>query len=170
MPRVRRCRATDCHAMCEMPHWYCARHIDQEANYLATRERWARGHDANYQRKYNQHTRNRNAIKSKQYQFYRSHQWQSLRREVMDRDMHMDQYAKLAGRIAQGNTVDHIVPAEIAPELMDNPSNLVTCSPATHRIKTKWEQKYYGTGQGNQLTGAPWIRKAADLPIDWRKH
>jgi 5-methylcytosine-specific restriction endonuclease McrA len=148
-----------------MPHWYCAKHIDQEADYLATRERWARGHDASYQRKYNKVTRNRNESKSKQYQFYRSRTWQSLRRQAMDRDMHMDQYALLSGAIVQGNTVDHIVPAEVAPELMNDPSNLVTCSPATHRAKTKWEREYYGTGQGNQLTGAPWIRDIHKLPI-----
>lgn len=165
MPRVRRCRAAGCHAMCEMPHWYCAKHIDQEADYLATRERWARGHDANYQRKYNQHTRNRTEAKRDQYAFYRSREWQRLRRLVLDRDQHVDQYALMAGQVVQANTVDHIVPIEVAPQLQDDPNNLIACTSRTNRIKTEWEQSYYGTGQGNQLTGAPWIRKAADLPI-----
>lgn len=154
MPRMRRCRATECHAMCAIPHWYCPKHIDQEAAYLANRERWARGHDADYQHKYNTVTRNRNTAKSEQYKFYQSKQWKELRRLVLDRDSHLDQYAKAVGIIRPGNTVDHCIPYEVAPEIHDHADNLVTCSPETHKLKTKWEQEYYGTGIGNKHTNA----------------
>lgn len=154
MPRVRRCRAQGCHAMCQLPHYYCAKHIDQEAAYLESRERWARGHDHDYQHKYNTVTRNRNSSKSEQYKFYRTRQWQALRKLVLDRDSHLDQYALASGIVQAGNVVDHIVPFEVAPELHDVASNLITCTPETHKLKTAWEQKYYGTGLENERTGA----------------
>ncbi|MCI1985310.1 MAG: HNH endonuclease [Lactobacillus sp.] len=86
---------------------------------------------------------------------------------MLDRDNHLDQYAFKAGLIVQATTVDHIVPIEVAPELRDDPDNLIACTSRTNRIKTQWEQDYYGTGAANRLTGAPWIRKAADLPINF---
>jgi len=143
-----------------MPHYYCPKHIDQEAAYLASRERWARGHDADYQHKYNTVTRNRNATKTAQYKFYRTRQWQELRKLVLDRDNHLDQYALGAGIVQVGTVVDHIVPFEIAPELHDKASNLITCSAESHKLKTAWEQSYYGTGIGNQRTGATPISDA----------
>lgn len=143
MTRMRRCRATNCHAMCEMPHWYCAKHIDQEADYLATRERWARGHDTNYQRKYNQHTRNRTEAKHDQYAFYRSREWQRLRKLVLDRDQHVCQYCLVNHRVTQGNTVDHIRPARIDVSHRSSPDNLATICPKCHRLKTDWENNYY---------------------------
>lgn len=167
MPKVRRCRAAGCHTPCLVPHWYCPKHIDQEAAYLATRERWARGHDSNYQHKYNTITRNRTADKREQYDFYRSAEWQRLRKFVLDRDQHVDQYALTAYQVVQATTVDHIVPIEVAPELRDDPDNLIACTARTNRIKTEWEQEYYGTGQGNQLTGNKFITNARELPIDF---
>jgi len=165
MARMRRCRAAGCHKLVEMSHWYCNEHRDQEAAYLESRAKWARGHEQAYQAKYNKVTRNRNVSKAEQYAFYKSKQWQSLRQQVLDRDNHMDQYGLLLGQYQPGNTVDHIVPIEVAPELMSDPGNLITCSPATHKLKTAWEQEYYGTGIENNLTGAKIIRDAKDIPI-----
>jgi 5-methylcytosine-specific restriction endonuclease McrA len=47
--------------------------------------------------------------------------------------------------------VDHIVPREIAPELSLEPTNLVAACNTHHRLKTAWEQTYYGTGQHNKI-------------------
>lgn len=149
--------------MCEVPHWYCDQHRDQEAQYLETRQRWARGHDAEYQHKYNTVTRNRSTAKSEQYHFYQTKQWKALRQLVLDRDAHLDQYAKAVGIYRPGNTVDHVVPYEIAPDLHDKASNLVTCSAESHKLKTKWEQSYYGTGIGNQKTGAPIVTDVSEI-------
>ena len=38
MPRVRRCRYKDCHAMVELPDHYCQRHYSYEAEYIANRQ------------------------------------------------------------------------------------------------------------------------------------
>ncbi|MCX2455634.1 HNH endonuclease signature motif containing protein [Lacticaseibacillus nasuensis] len=85
----------------------------------------------------------------------------------MDRDQHVDQYALTAYQVVQATTVDHIVPIEVAPELRDDPDNLIACTARTNRIKTEWEQEYYGTGQNNQLTGNKFITNARELPIDF---
>lgn len=167
MPRVRRCRAAGCHTMCSIDHWYCTKHIGQEAAYLERRAKWARGHDANYQHKYNTQTRSRSIGKREQYAFYKTKRWQELRKLVLNRDQHLDQYAKQAGVYVPGNVVDHIVPIEVDASLMADASNLITCSAATHKLKTAWEQEYYGTGINGRLTGAQPIRRADELPIDF---
>ena len=72
MPRVRRCRYKDCHAMVELPDHYCQQHYSYEAEYIANRQKWARSRSKSYQHRYNAVTRNRNSNKSEQYNFYRS--------------------------------------------------------------------------------------------------
>lgn len=44
MPRVRQRRQPGGHAMVQLPDHYCAKHYEHEAEYLATRQRWARSH------------------------------------------------------------------------------------------------------------------------------
>lgn len=151
MPKVRRCRAAGCHAMVSTDHWYCLKHRDQEAAYLKSRAKWARGHEATYQHKYNTITRNRSQGKTDQYKFYRSKTWQSLRVSILERDSHLCQYCLADGIYTQGNTVDHIVPIEFNPSKKGSKNNLATICPKCHKLKTKWEQKYYGTGKENLL-------------------
>lgn len=147
MPRVRRCRYPGCHAMVKLPDHYCREHYKHEAEYLAKRQRWARSHGKSYQRKYNTQARRRDDTKSAQYHFYRTKQWQSLRQLVLDRDHYVCQYC---GR-PNSNTVDHIVPIEYDQQGMADVSNLATICRSCHYAKTQWEQKYYGTGNGNTL-------------------
>ena len=147
MPRVRRCRYPGCHAMVNLPDHYCAKHYEHEAEYLANRQRWARSHQADYQRKYNNVTRNRSKTKQTQYQFYQSKEWKSLRQQILDRDHYVCQYC---GR-PNSNTVDHIIPIEYDPSQMTEPRNLTTICRQCHRVKTDWEHDYYGTGQGQTL-------------------
>lgn len=152
MPRVRRCRQYGCHKMVEFPNHYCKKHFEHEAEYLAKRQKWARSHEQSYIHKYNTISRNRNANKSRQYQFYRTKQWVALRRQVLERDNYLCQYCKVQGKFTPNSrTVDHIVPIEVDSTIQASISNLTTTCPTCHRMKTDWEQSYYGTGQENTL-------------------
>lgn len=154
MPRVRRCRYPGCHTMVKLPDHYCREHYKHEAEYLAKRQRWARSHGKSYQRKYNTQARRRDDTKSAQYHFYRTKHWQSLRHEVLDRDHYICQYC---GR-PNSKTVDHIVPIEYDQSLISDDNNLATTCRACHRVKTDWEQDYYGTGQHGKLKAVEEIR------------
>lgn len=63
MPRVRRCWQSGCHAIVILPNYYCSRHFEHEAEYLASRKKRARSHELQYTHKYNTIKRNRNADK-----------------------------------------------------------------------------------------------------------
>lgn len=148
MPRFRRCRYPGCHAMAKLPDHYCKQHYAHEAEYLANRQRWSRSHHNRLrQHRYNAIARNRNDTKREQYEFYQSRQWQSLRRQVLDRDHYICQYCGQPN----SKTVDHVVPIEYNQDLMINIDNLATICRKCHKHKTDWEQRYYGTGQGNDL-------------------
>lgn len=147
MPRFRRCRQANCHAMVQYPNHYCKQHFNHEAEYLANRQRWARSHLSCYQNKYNHVTRNRNASKSEQYRFYHTKTWSTLRQQVLSRDHFVCQYC---GR-PNSKTVDHIVPFEYDPARKADITNLTVICAQCHRQKTDWEQLYYGTGQGHEL-------------------
>ena len=154
MPRVRRCRQQECHSMVEYPNHYCRRHFEHEAEYLASRQKWARSRDQHYQRKYNTVTRNRSEHKSEQYNFYRSRQWARLRLNILERDNYLCKYCDAINIVTPAKTVDHIRPVEAFPEYKSDIGNLAVICYSCHRAKTDWEQGYYGTGQGNKLTGA----------------
>lgn len=151
MPRVRRCRQPGCHAMVNFPDHYCQQHYEHEAEYLASRERWARSHDKHYTHKYNTVTRYRNEDKRQQYNFYRTRQWSHLRQQALERDHYLCQYCKLQGKLTPAKTVDHLRPIEAFPNDKANINNLAVICGKCHRRKTDWEQRYYGTGQGNEL-------------------
>lgn len=140
--------------MVAFPHHYCAKHFEHEAEYLANRQRWARAHSKQYQRKYNTVKRYRNDTKSKQYNFYRTQQWHNLRQQALDRDHYVCCYC---GK-PNSNTVDHVVPIEYDKQLMTDLGNLATTCRNCHRLKTQWEQSYYGTGAGNTLKKVPEVK------------
>lgn len=147
MPRFRRCRYPNCHAMVKLPDHYCKHHYKYEFEYLANRQRWARSHTKHYQNKYNHVTRNRNNTKLQQYEFYRTKTWVDLRRQVLNRDHYVCQYC---GK-PNAKTVDHVVPIEYDQNLKDNVDNLAVICHDCHRLKTDWEQNYYGTGKEQEL-------------------
>lgn len=152
MPRVRRCRAINCHNLAQHPHYYCQEHIDQEQAYLDSRAKWTRAGQKEYRDKYNKQTRNRSVTKREQYAFYKSSMWtKSLRPQVLERDHHLCQYCLLNGKYTPGNTVDHVVPIEYDPTLKDDIANLATSCRDCHKLKTEWEQEYYGTGSHGVL-------------------
>lgn len=170
MPRVRRCRQHGCHAMVELPDHYCAEHYEHEAEYLANRQKWSRSHSKSYTHRYNTVTRNRSDSKSKQYQFYRSRQWVALRQQVLERDTYLCQYCRVQGKLTPNSrTVDHIVPIEFDSTTQASVNNLVTTCAACHRMKTDWEQSYYGTGQGNSLKPVKPIRDIKSVTILMQK-
>lgn len=151
MSKVRRCRQPGCHAMVDLPDHYCKQHYEHEAEYLASRQRWARSHDKQYSHKYNTVTRKRSDGKQQQYNFYRTRQWAHLRQQALERDHYLCQYCKLQGKLTPAKTVDHIVPIEFDSRLKANTDNLAVICGKCHRLKTDWEQGYYGMGQGNEL-------------------
>ena len=151
MPRVRRCKYPNCHAYAVMPNHYCQTHIDHEQEYLDRRNKY---HESKQTRwKYNHVTRYRNSTKAKQNKFYHTRVWKNLRKVVLQRDYHLCRYC-LKGT---GTIVDHIVPVEFDINQIDNVNNLVTCCRDCHAKKTRWEQKYYGTGLHNQIKPVPEI-------------
>ncbi|MGL0749762.1 HNH endonuclease [Secundilactobacillus paracollinoides] len=164
MPRVRRCRQPGCHAMVNFPDHYCQQHYEHEAEYLSSRECWARSHDKHYTHKYNTVTRNRDDTKRQQYNFYRTRQWAHLRQQVLDRDHYLCQYCKIIGKLTPNSkTVDHIVPVEAQPNSKADINNLVVTCRQCHHKKTIWEQTYYGTGNGNELTNADPIENIGEI-------
>jgi len=158
VPRVRRCRQPGCHTMVTFPDHYCQAHYEHEAEYLEIRQRWARGHDKQYEHKYNTVTRYRNDDKREQYNFYRTRQWSRLREQILEHDHFLCAYCQARGVITPAKTVDHIVPIEYDDELRADVDNLAVICGKCHRAKTDWEQRYYGTGQGNKLNQVPEIR------------
>lgn len=169
MPRVRRCRYKDCHAMVELPDHYCKQHYSYEAEYLANRQKWARSRSKSYQHRYNTVTRNRNSDKSEQYNFYRSKQWVNLRQLVLNRDYYLCQYCKVINKITSAKAVDHIVPIEYDTDLRADTGNLATICSKCHRLKTDWERWYYGTGKDNQLKQVSKITNISEIVLEMNR-
>lgn len=163
--RVRRCRYHDCHAYAEFPNHYCKQHVEHEVEYIASRQKWSNQHNKQRQHRYNTVTRNRNDTKREQYNFYRTRQWAHLRQQALERDHYICQYC---GAI-NSKTVDHIVPVEAFPNYKSNIDNLATICRKCHALKTKFEQKYYGCGQGNKLTGAKPIDNINEITLLMRR-
>ena len=170
MPRVRRCRQLGCHAMVTFPDHYCQQHYEHEAEYLASRQRWARSNDKQYTHKYNTVIRYRNEDKRQQYNFYRTRQWSHLRQRVLERDHYLCDYCKVQGVITPAKTVDHVRPVEAFPDDKDNINNLAVICRECHYKKTEFEQKYYGCGQGNTITGAKPIDNINELALIMRSN
>ena len=143
--RVRRCKAVGCYTMVELPKHYCAKHADQE--------RVFKPRDKQAMHRYNTVTRNRDDTKRGQYNFYRTKQWVNLRQRVLDEQHYLCQYCKCDGVVKQGKTVDHVRPLELFPNDGASIENLSVICGSCHTLKTKWEQRYYGSGKGNTPTG-----------------
>ena len=169
MPRTRRCRYPNCHAMVTFPDHYCQQHYEHEAEYLASRQRWARSNDKQYTHKYNTVTRYRNEDKRQQYSFYRTRQWSHLRQQVLERDHYLCAYCKVQGVITPAKTVDHLRPIEAFPNDKANINNLVVICRQCHALKTRFEQKYYGCGKDNVLTDAKPVDDIKKIVLLMRK-
>ena len=143
LPMVRRCKYTGCHTLVERPAYYCGKHKQYEAEYAKQRETYSRTY-------YNKRVRNRDEANRERNKFYHSPTWTSLRKQALERDRYLCQYC-LANNIKRPNskTGDHITPAEIAPELRTELSNIATACKDCDNVKRKLEQEIYGTGQGN---------------------
>lgn len=142
MPRVKRCRANGCHAMVAFDSRYCKRHQD-----LAMDEPKPKRNNYHY----NHHVRHRDENKINQYKFYRTKNWVQLRQLALESQHYLCQYCLVNDIVTTAKTADHIVPVEFDSNLKDNIDNLAVICPSCHTKKTKWEQRWYGTGQGNTL-------------------
>ncbi len=143
MAMVRRCKYTGCHALVERPAYYCDKHKQYEAGYAKQREVYSRTY-------YNKRVRNRDEANRERNKFYHSLTWTSLREQALKRDCYLCQYC-LANGVKRPNSRvgDHITPAEIAPEIRTDLSNIATACRDCDNVKRKLEQEIYGTGQGN---------------------
>lgn len=142
IPRVRRCRYIGCHSMCIIPMHYCEKHKALEKEYLQSRKKW-QARSKSKQHIYNTVTRFRNDVKTEQYLFYRSKEWQDLRLAILKRDYYLCRYCLLHKTITPAKTVDHTIPIEVEPKFKDNPKNLETICRKCHHLKTEWEKHYY---------------------------
>ena len=74
----------------------------------------------------------------------------TLRKLALERDTYLCQYCLANGVVRPNSRIgDHITPAEIAPELRTDLSNIATACRDCDNVKRKLEQEIYGTGQGN---------------------
>lgn len=145
MPQVQRCKVAGCHALIDRDSLCCDKHKAQEQELRAKRERYSRS-------RYNKYKRNQDEEKKEQYSFYRKGIWSSLRLNCLKRDNYICLYCLAQGRVtANSKIADHIVPIEVNSALKAELKNLATTCSDCHRLKTKWEQKYYGTGQNNEI-------------------
>lgn len=166
MPRTRRCRQSGCHAMVQFPDHYCKQHYEHEAEYLASRQKWARSHEQQYSHKYNTVTRNRNAAKQDQYNFYRTKQWSRLRQQVLERNNYLCQYCKVIGKLTPNSrTVDHVIPIEVDASSKADINNLAVICRQCHRLKTDWENNYYGTSKDNELKNVEPIKNINQIVL-----
>lgn len=78
-----------------------------------------------------------------------------MRAIVLKRDYHLCQYCKALGVVKEGNVIDHILPVERFQEHMKDLNNLVTCCNNCHYWKTRFEERYYGTGLHGKPTNNP---------------
>ena len=58
--------------------------------------------------------------------------WQKIRAAILKRDKYRSQLAYRYGRIAQADTVHHILPVEYFPEFMYAPWNLISITMKEH--------------------------------------
>ncbi|CUR63445.1 HNH endonuclease [Leuconostoc gasicomitatum] len=137
--KVHTCAHQGCRKLIPFTDRYCSQHV-------ALHPRETKQFDKTYNVKRNRDTKIKERIA-----FYNTKQWKQLRKQVIERDNGLDQYALRDGLIVLGKLVDHIVPIEFAPELKDDISNLVLTSMASHKAKTEWEQEHYGTGKSNTI-------------------
>ena len=72
-------------------------------------------------------------------EFYRSASWRSIRRQVLERDMHLCQICKAEGRYTIGDTVHHLEPLRANSYKAYSMDNLITvcrqCHNRLHREK-----------------------------------
>ena len=66
--------------------------------------------------------------------FYKSEQWQHLRKQILRRDNYMDRLMAREGKIRDADTVHHIFPLNRYPEYALKPWNLISVTRDTHEL------------------------------------
>lgn len=79
----------------------------------------------------------RNQVSDK---FYHSSQWRKKRKTILERDNHLCQTCLSAGRVTQGNTVDHVKPIKQGGEPLAD-YNLKTICESCHARKSAREKR-----------------------------
>ncbi|WP_125589758.1 HNH endonuclease [Companilactobacillus jidongensis] len=163
---VRRCKHGGCHNLVSGTELFCNEHADELPAYQERMNKMHQ-HIASHTKDYNSNVRYKSKERSKRESFYHSGQWKKLRLFVLERDNYLCQYCLRFGLVRPAKIVDHVVPAQAAPELMTDISNLVTCCNTCHRAKTEWEQRFYHTGyqdEKQRIKADILIKNLSELP------
>ncbi|KAE9560669.1 hypothetical protein ATN92_11065 [Companilactobacillus bobalius] len=105
-----------------------------------------RAHTKRHKREYKATVRAVHDESKKRDGFYHSREWKHIRLSVLERDNYVCQYCYLFVVLRPATTVYHILPGQIAPELIRDTSNLAVICRGCHSRKTDWEHKFYHTG------------------------
>ena len=163
---VRRCKHSGCHNLVSGNSPFCSKHM---ADLSAYEERIAkqRSHIKRHQQEYNTTVRKQSDERSKRDAFYNHKEWKQLRLVILERDNYLCKYCERFGIIRPAKIVDHIVPGQVAPQLLRDQSNLATICQSCHRRKTDWEKSFYNTGytnDKNKIKKDILIKNIEDLP------
>jgi len=159
------CKHTGCHTLVKGDQFFCKKHADDLAGYQQRMSKM-RVHDKRQVHEYNTKVRYATPERKRRESFYHNKEWKSIRKVVLERDNYICQYCHRYRIVKPANIVDHIVPGQVAPDLITDMDNLVTCCYKCHQRKTEWEQSFYGTGytDGKKLKTDILIKNIAELP------
>ncbi|WP_083480780.1 HNH endonuclease [Companilactobacillus tucceti] len=145
---VSRCKHLGCHTLVPREQVFCDAHKSDIQLYEQRKEE-QRKHIKRHTKSYNKQVRSQSEERRQRESFYHSKQWKKIREYVLTRDNYLCQYCLRFGIIRPSKTVDHIVPGQVAPDLITDVDNLSTICYSCHRRKTEWEQGFYKTGYRN---------------------
>ncbi|MFT8813227.1 HNH endonuclease [Oenococcus sp.] len=137
--KAHQCEQDGCHRVIPFEERYCQIHAKLHQDY--------RGRN---QYQINQ-SYNRARSKDDRIKFYHTRTWSHLRQLAIQRDHSLCRYCLIDGIVTPFEYVDHIVPVEFDVGKQKDITNLVCACKSCHEKKTAWEQRYYGTGENNQL-------------------
>lgn len=85
--------------------------------------------------------------------FYNTSKWERKREVILKRDGYQCRHCKRYGKIVPANTVHHIIPAAVRPELIYNNHNLLSLCTSCHE---KMHDKFTDT---LSKQGEFWVKK-----------
>lgn len=163
---MRRCKHLGCHNLVNEGQVFCKKHADDMEAYQRHLSK-IHAHNQRHQHEYNTTVRKQSDERSKRDAFYNHKEWKQLRLVILERDNYLCKYCERFGIIRPAKIVDHIVPGQVAPQLLRDQSNLATICQSCHRRKTDWEKSFYNTGytnNKNKIKKDILIKNIEDLP------
>lgn len=94
---------------------------------------------------------------------YKEPRWVELRKRILARDKHMDQYLKRYGKFKSADIVHHIFPVEDFPEYQYCEWNLISISRSTHNMFHDRDSNRL-TDEGKELLVRTALKNNIDIP------